>query len=88
MADTELERYQAMVEGFNKQGPLTNKLLTFASTGRQFAMSYPADLTDEELLDLLGFCTHQLRASLPQTGEYVNRKEQRLAIGRVPWSAD
>lgn len=42
------------------------KLLTLASTGRHIVVSFPDDLTDQELLDFLGYLTHEFRAQLPQ----------------------
>lgn len=41
------------------------KQLQLASTQRHIILSYPRDLTDEELLDFLGYLTHQFRSELP-----------------------
>lgn len=51
------------------------KILTLASTRRHILISYPYDLTNEELLDFMGYLTHQFRAELPaSTGIIAARR--------------
>lgn len=40
------------------------KLLTLASTHRHIVLSYPANLTDSELLEFIGYLTHEFRSQL------------------------
>lgn len=41
------------------------KLLTLDTSKRHIILSYPADLTDAELLDFLGYLTHEFKSQLP-----------------------
>lgn len=41
------------------------KLLTLATSERHVILSYPADMTDNELLDFIGYLTHEFKAQLP-----------------------
>lgn len=43
------------------------KLLTLASTNRHVILSYPADMSDGELLEFIGYLTHEFRRQLPPT---------------------
>lgn len=61
----------------NLNEPHYQKLLTLASSGRHIIISYPRDMTDVELLDFLGWTTHELRQSLPPTSGIL------VAKGRV-----
>lgn len=55
---------------YEEQGRLANenhrqKLLTLATSQRHIILSYPADMTDNELLDFIGYLTHEFKAQLP-----------------------
>lgn len=41
------------------------KLLTLDSSKRHIILSYPQDLTDDELLEFIGYLTHEFRRQLP-----------------------
>lgn len=57
---------QDMQAGIRKENHQA-KLLTLASSGRHVIFSFPRDLTDDELLDYLGWLLHGFRAGLPQS---------------------
>lgn len=41
------------------------KLLKLATSERHVILSYPADMNDNELLDFIGYLTHEFKAQLP-----------------------
>lgn len=64
MAESAEAKIKQAAAGFGNESH-RQKLLTLASTERHIIMSYPQDMTDLELLDFLGYLTHQFRAELP-----------------------
>lgn len=54
------------------------KIMRFASTDRAFLISYPADMTDLEIMDLLAHLCTGFRMQLPQ-GRMIG-----LSMGQVP----
>lgn len=70
MAQGRKDPVEATKAIYEEQGRLANenhrqKLLTLATSERHIIISYPSDMTDNELLDFIGYLTHEFKAGLP-----------------------
>lgn len=61
-----IENFKAQVSAIQNE-PQRQKLLTLASTGRHVLLSYPVDMTDDELLDFAAWLLTGFRTELPPT---------------------